>query len=124
VLETSFTEIHNKNASTLSFEALFRSAYKLVLKKRHEDLHNKVQDFERAWLRGTVREKIINIVAPSILTWDHGPASDPQANERRQASERYMTAIKDAYQDHHMCMNMITDVLMYLVSAPPPLAKL
>jgi cullin 3 len=124
VLETSFTEIHNKNASTLSFEVLFRSVYKLVLNRRHEDLHNKVYEFERSWLRDTVRERIINIVAPSILTWDHGTASDPQANERRQASERYMTAVKDAYQDHHMCMNMITDVSMYLVSTPKLLAKL
>ena len=36
VLASSLREIHTKNASKLSFEELYRNAYKLVLKKRGE----------------------------------------------------------------------------------------
>ena len=34
ILERAFEEIHTKNASALSFEELYRNAYKIVLKKR------------------------------------------------------------------------------------------
>ena len=37
-LEKAFTEIHTKNASVLSFEELYRAAYKIVLKKKGQDL--------------------------------------------------------------------------------------
>jgi cullin 3 len=33
-LSASLREIHTKNASKLSFEELYRNAYKLVLKKK------------------------------------------------------------------------------------------
>lgn len=124
VLATAFTEIHHKNASQLSFEELFRSAYKLVLKKRHEELYNKVTNFERVWLRDTVKQRIVNTVTPAVLVGASGQSTDLQANERRLAGERFMISLKDAFQDQHMCMNMITDVLMYMVSSstsPPPL---
>ncbi|ETN39534.1 uncharacterized protein HMPREF1541_05760 [Cyphellophora europaea CBS 101466] len=113
-LSTAFTEIHQKNASRLSFEELFRSAYKLVLRKKHEELYSKVTEFERAWLQGTVKERIVNLVTPTVLVGATGQSSDAQSNERRLAGERFMSALKDAYQDQSMCMNMITDVLMYM----------
>jgi cullin 3 len=118
-LSTAFTEIHNKNASQLSFEELFRSAYKLVLKKRHEDLYGKVADFERAWLRDTIKPRVAYTITPAVLVGAAGQATDVQANERRLAGERFLVCSKDAYQDQHMCMNMITDVLMYMVSGTP-----
>jgi cullin 3 len=116
VLATAFTEIHHKNASRLSFEELFRSAYKLVLKKRHEELYSRVTEFERKWLKGTVKQRVANTVTPAVFVGASGQANDLQANERRLAGERFMVCLKDAYQDQHMCMNMITDVLMYMVS--------
>ena len=124
VLSQAFTEIHHKNASQLSFEELFRSAYKLVLKKRHEELYNKVTHFERVWLRDTVKQKIVDTVTPAVLVGSAGQSTDVQANERRLAGERFMISLKDAFQDQQLCMNMITDVLMYMVSSPtrpPPL---
>ncbi|KAK3076578.1 Cullin-3, partial [Teratosphaeriaceae sp. CCFEE 6253] len=42
ILETAFGEIHTKNASALSFEELYRYAYKIVLKKKGEELYNRV----------------------------------------------------------------------------------
>lgn len=124
ILAQAFTEIHHKNASQLSFEELFRSAYKLVLKKRHEELYSKVTNFERAWLRDTVKQRIVNTVTPAVLVGAAGQSTDVQANERRLAGERFMNSLRDAFQDQQLCMNMITDVLMYMVSPParlPPL---
>ncbi|KAG9628415.1 hypothetical protein KCU64_g17878, partial [Aureobasidium melanogenum] len=45
-LSHAFGEIHTKNASALSFEQLYRAAYKIVLKKKGDELYKKVADFE------------------------------------------------------------------------------
>lgn len=119
VLETAFSQIHHKNASTLSFEQLFRSAYKLVLKKKHHDLYSNVTNFERSWLRDHVKTKVEGQITPTLILGLESQASDAQANERRLAGERFMTYLKNAYQDQSRSMNMITDVLMYMVSGPP-----
>lgn len=63
VLKSSLVEIHTKNASKLSFEELYRNAYKLVLKKRGETLYERVKDFEHAWLDEHVRPHIVNAVS-------------------------------------------------------------
>ena len=121
VLATAFSQIHHKNASTLSFEELFRSAYKLVLKKKHTELYGRVEEFEKRWLRGDVKEKIATQLSPTILLGVGSQSIDAQANERRTAGERFMTCVKDAYQDQTLSMNMITDVLMYMVGPSVPL---
>ena len=114
ILATAFQEIHSKNASQLSFEELFRNAYKLVLKKKAEDLYDKVVGFEQTWLRDHVRVQIVNLITPTILLEVSGEATDAQANERRIAGERFMKALNNAFADQQLCMGMITDVLMYM----------
>ncbi len=117
ILATAFQEIHSKNASQLSFEELFRNAYKLVLKKKADDLYDKVVSFEQTWLHDQVRVRIVNLVTPTILLEVSGEATDAQANERRIAGERFMKSLNDAFADQQLCMGMITDVLMYMVSS-------
>ena len=119
ILATAFEEIHSKNASQLSFEELFRNAYKLVLKKKAEDLYDKVVGFEQKWLRDQIRVRIVSLVTPTLLLEVSGEATDAQANERRLAGERFMKALTDAFADQRLCMGMITDVLMYMVSRHP-----
>jgi len=120
VLANALHEIHTKNASQLSFEELYRNAYKLVLKKKAEMLYDRVSQFEEAWLRDHVRARITNLVTPSINGDGAGQAEDRQSNERRIAGERFMKALKDSFEDHQLCMCMITDVLMYMVSSHSP----
>ena len=36
-------------------------------------------------------------------------------NERRTEGERFLKTVKDAWQDHQLCMGMLADVLMYMV---------
>lgn len=121
ILATAFAEIHTKNASKLSFEELFRHAYKLVLKKKGDLLYDKVTGLEEAWLKSDVRARVTSMVSPSI---NLGPdaSQDASSTERRVAGERFMQTLKETYSDHILCVGMITDVLMYMVSTRLPLA--
>lgn len=111
-LSASLNDIRAKNASALSFEQLYRNAYKLVLKKQGEELYNRVQELERTWLQGHVKPRLLTAVASS-LSDTSGDGSN--LVEKRAAGERLMGALKQAWEDHILCMNMTTDVLMYLV---------
>ena len=116
VLERAFQEIHTKNASALSFEELYRNAYKIVLKKKGEELYNKVAQFEENWLGNIVRVEIVrHLTALLMLAEGTGRAMNTQT-ERREAGEKFLKSLKGSWEDHQVCMGMLTDVLMYMVS--------
>ena len=115
VLEGALQEIHQKRASNLSFEELYRNAYKIVLKKKGDTLYEKVKRLEESWLRDQVRTGINSLVTPGIILGATGDGLPGQSSERRIAGERFLRALKDAFTDHQLCMGMITDVLMYMV---------
>lgn len=112
VLASSLREIHTKNASKLSFEELYRNAYKLVLKKRGETLYIRVKEFEEEWLANEVQPRIIDVLSPTLLL---ASSAGTTVNEKRVAGEKLLRALKQAWEDHNLCMNMTTDVLMYMV---------
>ena len=120
VLKSSLTEIHSKRASQLSFEELYRNAYKLVLKKRGETLYERVKDFEQEWLTDEVRPGIETTLTASLLalTMGSGGQTISTANEKRSDGDKLLRALKSAWEDHNLCMNMTTDVLMYMVGFP------
>ena len=109
-------EIHTKNASKLSFEELYRNAYKLVLKKMGEQLYLKVKEFEEVWLVNEIRPQVLAELSPCLFIRHSGSAAIAMANEKRVAGEKLMRTLKRAWEDHNLCMNMTTDVLMYMVS--------
>ena len=115
VLASSLREIHTKNASKLSFEELYRNAYKLVLKKRGETLYIRVKEFEEEWLANEVQPRIIEELSQTLLLATSGNQTIATANEKRVAGEKLLRALKQAWEDHNLCMNMTTDVLMYMV---------
>jgi cullin 3 len=116
-LSASLSAIHQKQASHLSFEQLYRNAYKLVLKKQGGPLYEKVKEFEELWLTKKIQPKVVSVVGPSLLQSSATATSTTNANENRQAGERLLRALKSAWEDHRLCMNMTTDVLMYMVSS-------
>jgi cullin 3 len=116
VLEGALREIHTKNASRLSFEELYRNAYKLVLKKKGEELYNRVSGLEQELLRENVWSQVALMVTPALILGASGEQVGGQAHQKRADGERFLRVLKDAYADHQLCMNMITDVLMYMVS--------
>lgn len=81
-------------------------------------LYDRVVQLEQTWLRDNVRARIISLITPSIAVGTLDQAAGADANERRIAGERFVRALNDAFADHQLCMGMITDVLMYMVSWP------
>jgi cullin 3 len=118
VLAASLQEIHTKNASELSFEELYRNAYRLVLKKMGETLYENVKGLETTWLADTVRVRILGLITKSLPLENGGNTGSAGPNERRVAGEKLMRGLRDAWEDHNLCMNMTTDVLMYMVNLP------
>lgn len=118
-LASAMSEIHTKNASKLSFEELYRNAYKAVLKKQGLELYRKVIAFEEDLLRNNLRTKITELITPLLLPDPDVPAANDQANERRAAGERLLSKVKEVWEDYQLCMGMITDVLMYMVRKCP-----
>ncbi|KMU72699.1 cullin-3, variant [Coccidioides immitis RMSCC 3703] len=114
VLASSMSEIHTKNASSLSFEEIYRSAYKAVMKKQGLVLYNKVIEFERTLLRDNLRKKITDLITPLLLPNTELANAMEQENERRVVGERFLSKIRDVWEDYQLCMGMIADVLMYM----------
>lgn len=108
-------EINTKNASTLSFEELYRNAYRIVLMMRGEDLYEKVKTFEADWLRDTVQKRITDSISPILVRAQTSTDVQDQSDSRRAAGEKFLAVLKEAWEDHQLCMGMITDVLMYMV---------
>lgn len=118
ILENAFREIHTKNASQLSFEELYRTAYKIVLKKKGAELYRNVANFEAQWLGQTVRPNVVRLLTTPLLllSEETGGRSLTGVAERRTAGENFLRELKQAWEDHGVCMGMLTDVLMYMVS--------
>ncbi|ORY12625.1 Cullin [Clohesyomyces aquaticus] len=113
VIESAFREIHTKNASRLSYEELYRHAYRVVLKKKGEELYKRVRDFEHGWLSNEVRGSIQALFSPNLLASSQA-VGGTTANERRVAGEKFLKGLKQAWGDHQICMSMLADVLMYM----------
>lgn len=115
IISNALGEMHTKNASKLSFEAIYRQAYKVVLKKKGEMFYDRIQDFEKDWLSNQVRQRLQTLLAPSLYHGSQLSRSASTPNERRAAGERFLRGLKQAFEDHQLVMNMATDVFMYLV---------
>lgn len=115
-LSSSLTQIHTGTASNLSYEQLYRFAYRIVLKKKGDQLYTKVREFERDWLKNNVCTVIQTLLTASLLTSPQAGTSGASVNERRVAGEAFLSGVRKAWHDHQICMNMVADVLMYLVS--------
>lgn len=114
VISTSLKAMHEKTASNLSFETIYRHSYKIVLKKRGSDFYSKLMSFEKTWLSEHVHTQLSESIAISLLSnlQQGTPTGGP--TERTAAGDRFMQALKDAFEDHQLVMNMATDVFMYL----------
>jgi cullin 3 len=113
VLSQSLREIHHKNASTLSFEALYRNAYKLVLKKHGDRLYQQVKELVTEHLQHVAVRDVKPLVPSNVVTG--GGVFGSAAIEKRIGGSKFLEQLKAVWEDHQLCMGMITDVLMYMV---------
>ena len=114
ILRSALTDIHNKNASQLSFENLYRASYKIVLRKKGQLLYERVKAFEEEWFRVHVLPRIAELVSSNLVSIALLQMPGSSAHERRETGERFLRGIRSTWEDHNMSMNMIADVLMYL----------
>ena len=89
-LRKAIDEIHNKNASVLSFEELYRNAYNLVLHKHGELLYDGVKE--------AVHEHLETVAAVVAATPD----------------EQLLAVTSTCWSDHQVTMVMVRDILMYM----------
>mmetsp|Transcript_13328 Transcript_13328/g.25129 ORF Transcript_13328/g.25129 Transcript_13328/m.25129 type:complete len:779 (+) Transcript_13328:73-2409(+) len=89
-LKHAIHQIHQHNASSLSFEELYRNAYNLVLHKYGELLYNGVQ--------GVVAEHLKAVAQSCVDCPD----------------DRLLEELKKQWDDHKTTMVMIRDILMYM----------
>ncbi|KAL2810835.1 Cullin [Aspergillus granulosus] len=113
-LSSSLKRIHTKNASELSFEQLYRDSYNIVLYQRGDELYERTKQLEKEWLCDEVQKRVIGGISSSLLLAKEVVDIQDQAVERRAAGERFLTILKEAWEDHQLCMKMFTDVLMYM----------
>ncbi|RDL34783.1 Cullin-domain-containing protein [Venustampulla echinocandica] len=115
ILRSALREIHEKNASTLSFEQLYRASYKIVLKKQGDRLYDRVKDFEKQWFASKVMPAIHKLITTNLLNITLGGVTGTTtANERRLTGEEFLKGLKASWEDHITVMNMTTDILMYM----------
>lgn len=114
ILRGALTDIHNKNASKLSFENLYRASYKIVLRKKGQLLYEKVKEFEEEWFRVHVLPRIVELLTSNLVNIALLQVPGSSTHERRETGERFLRGIRSTWEDHNMSMNMIADILMYL----------
>ncbi|KAK0657087.1 Cullin [Cercophora newfieldiana] len=114
ILRSAMTDIHKKNAGSLSFEQLYRASYKIVLRKKGGDLYERVKVFEEEWFRDHIMPRISELITNNLINVALIQAPGTSLHERRQMGEKFLRGVRDAWKDHNMSMNMIADILMYL----------
>ncbi|KAG5981422.1 hypothetical protein E4U55_002955 [Claviceps digitariae] len=114
MLKEALRDIHNKSCGRLSFEELYRAAYKIVLKKKGDILYERVKQFEEQWFAQHVIPKIEVLVTKSLISIGVDKNLTSSVNERRQTGEKFLKGLRDTWEDHNMSMNMTADILMYL----------
>jgi cullin 3 len=114
ILQSALREIHEKNASKLSFEQLYRASYKIVLKKQGDRLYDRVKEFEEQWFGSQVMPAIRKLITSNLVNITLGGVSGTTPNERRVTGEEFLKGLKASWEDHNIVMNMTTDVLMYM----------
>jgi cullin 3 len=119
ILDNAALQIHTKNASVLSYEVLYRTAYKIVLKKQGDKLYNDVCRWVQKWLEEEVCEgKLLRVFSANLYSVSHIANAGASEAEKRVAGEKILRAMNEAFQDHQTCMAMLADVLMYMVLPP------
>ena len=76
--------------------------------------------FEEQWLGENVRQEIVQTLTPGLIALGTSARSLESTAVRRTAGEGFLKKLKEAWDDHQVCMGMLTDVLMYMVSNHSP----
>eukprot|EP00579_Thalassiosira_antarctica_P000497 CAMPEP_0201867100 /NCGR_PEP_ID=MMETSP0902-20130614/1465_1 /ASSEMBLY_ACC=CAM_ASM_000551 /TAXON_ID=420261 /ORGANISM="Thalassiosira antarctica, Strain CCMP982" /LENGTH=957 /DNA_ID=CAMNT_0048392215 /DNA_START=440 /DNA_END=3313 /DNA_ORIENTATION=+ len=108
-LASAMDEIHNRNASTLSFEELYRNAYNLVLHKHGGLLYEGVQDR----LGVHLRRNGLKLVR---LAREESAAGSRTGGNMSAMRDQYrlLEELAHCWKEHRITMVMVRDIFMYM----------
>ncbi|KAI9357043.1 Cullin [Zopfochytrium polystomum] len=121
-LSTAILEIYRKNASSLSFEELYRNAYLMVIHKHGDKLYNGVEGAIRDHLNGVTRSIIVPAFPIRKSASSSSASSSSSSNKLGVTAEvgalvggpDYLKTLRSVWEDHSTCMIMIRDILFYM----------
>ncbi|TDL25857.1 Cullin-domain-containing protein [Rickenella mellea] len=113
-LSRAICEIHNHNASNLSFEENYRFAYNLVLHKHGDMLYKGVKSL--------VAENIDRLAENEVHpAFPERVSRDPA--HQSQEGERLLKALRKVWDDHTGSMSKLRDILKYMDRVYTPSAS-
>lgn len=77
-------------------------------------MYERVKEFEEQWFAAEVMPGIRALVTQNLVSITLGNVPGTTANEKRITGEKFMKGLKESWADHILCMNMTTDILMYM----------
>lgn len=113
-LSLAIRQIHDHNASSLSFEEHYRFAYNLVLHKRGHTLYNTVAELVVAHLE----KQTLRLVVPSFPPSENSATGGNSVTANiasAAAGQLFLNNLKEIWDDHKICMGKLRDVLKYMV---------
>ncbi|KAK5634127.1 hypothetical protein RRF57_009841 [Xylaria bambusicola] len=113
-LREALHDIHTHNAGNLSFEQLYRYAYKIVLMKSGAQLYDRVTEFEGKWFAEQVMPPMSALITKNLVSITLDGAPGISVVERRSLGEKFLKFVRTCWENHNMAMNMNADILMYL----------
>lgn len=120
LLANAIDEIYNRNASQLSFEELYRSAYNLVLHKHGAVLYEGVSAKIQQHLMETVTSNLQVISASTttssaaMMDFKDDGGSGSGSSSSNASNMLFLEAVANAWNEHTVTMVMIRDILMYM----------
>ncbi|KAI1302773.1 Cullin [Xylaria venustula] len=113
-LREALFDIHTQKVGNLSFEQLYRYAYKIVLLKSGHILYDRVKEFEGQWFADNVMPPMSNLITKNLVNTTLDRAAGISDIERRAMGEKFLKFVRSSWENHNMSMNMVADILMYL----------
>ncbi|KAJ1680340.1 hypothetical protein EV182_000210 [Spiromyces aspiralis] len=101
-LELAIREIYQQNASKLSFEQLYGSAYKLV--------QNQWGNYLYSGVRRVITEEVSRIFRDRLLD----SKSRAEANFSAETAQEFLKTLRSVWSNHVMSMLIVKDILIYV----------
>ncbi|KAJ1974429.1 hypothetical protein H4R34_004721 [Dimargaris verticillata] len=119
-LARAIQEIYRRNASQLSYEEVYRSAYTMVVHGKGEQLYQGVQDLIAEHLESRIKSQLLGSnaagsTAPTESALPSNTSSIPgAAPSTPAATSNILLVIEDIWTEHLTCLLLIKDILMYM----------
>lgn len=103
ILSNAITVIFQKQARELSYELLYRTAYKLTIRQFGERLYRDVEKVIAEYLETTAEQAIV----PAFI--------NSSVNDTADAGASFLKTVKKVWDDYTTAVDLILQVLYYLV---------